>query len=136
MEPDQPFVLNYLAYSWIEQHRNLEEAEEMLVRAVEREPDDGHINDSLGWLYYRLGEYQKAVEHLERAVELQPLDPVINDHLGDAYWRVNRQREAVVQWRRALSLDPEEDEIPVIERKIEEGLTDAPTPELVPEEQI
>jgi len=136
LEPDQPFVLNYLAYSWIEQHRNLEEAEEMLVRAVEREPDDGHITDSLGWLYYRLGEYQKAVEHLERAVELQPLDPVINDHLGDAYWRVNRQREAVVQWRRALSLDPEEDEIPVIERKIEEGLTDAPTPELVPEEQI
>ena len=128
LEADQPYVLNYLAYSWIEQQRNFEEAEEMLIRAVEREPDDGHITDSLGWLYYRLGDFTEAVVHLERAVELQPQDPVINDHLGDAYWRVNRQREAVVQWRRALSFDPEEDEIPIIERKIDEGLPDAEVP--------
>lgn len=122
LEPDQPYVLNYLAYSWVEQERNLEEAEEMLLRAVAREPDDGHIVDSLGWVYYRLGRYEEAVEQLERAVELRPQDPVINDHLGDAYWRSGREREAVVQWRRALSLDPEEKEIPVIERKLREGM--------------
>jgi len=136
LEADQPFVLNYLAYSWIEQERNFDKAEEMLIRAVEREPDDGHITDSLGWLYYRLGDYRKAVEHLERAVELQPQDPVINDHLGDAYWRVDRRREAVVQWRRALSLDPEEAEIPIIEQKIEEGLPAASTSHSAHEEQI
>jgi len=122
LEPDQPYVLNYLAYSWVEQERNLEEAEEMLLRAVAREPDDGHIVDSLGWAYYRLGRYEEAVEQLERAVELRPQDSVINDHLGDAYWRSGREREAIVQWRRALSLDPEEEEVPVIERKLREGL--------------
>ncbi|WP_366554833.1 tetratricopeptide repeat protein [Aquibaculum sediminis] len=124
LEPDQPYVLNYLAYSWIEQEQNFEEAADMLERAVEREPNDGHIVDSLGWLYYRLGEYENAVEQLERAVELQPLDPVINDHLGDAYWKTGREREAVVQWRRALSLDPEDKDIPAIERKLEDGLPD------------
>lgn len=128
LEPDQPYVLNYLAYSWIEQERNLEEAEEMLLRAVEREPEDGHIVDSLGWLYYRQGRYPEAVEQLERSVELQPQDPVINDHLGDAYWRMGRKREAVIQWRRALSLDPEEDVVPVIERKLHEGLSDDAEP--------
>jgi len=122
LEPDQPYVLNYLAYSWVEQERNLGEAEEMLLRAVAREPDDGHIVDSLGWAYYRLGRYEEAVVQLERAVELRPQDPVINDHLGDAYWRSGRHREAVVQWRRALSLDPEEKEVPVIERKLQDGL--------------
>lgn len=122
LEPDQPYVLNYLAYSWVEQKRNLEEAEDMLLRAVAREPNDGHIVDSLGWVYYRLGRYEEAVEQLERAVELRPQDSVINDHLGDAYWRSGRTREAVVQWRRALSLEPEEPEIPVIERKLREGL--------------
>lgn len=131
LEADQPYVLNYLAYSWIEQKRNFEKAEEMLLRAVEREPEDGHIIDSLGWLYYRLGDFENAVLHLERAVELQPQDPVINDHLGDAYWRMDRRREAIVQWRRALSLNPEEKEIPIIERKLEEGL-----PEALSEEQI
>ena len=66
----------------------------MLHRAVELRPDDGFIVDSLGWAYFRLGEYDKAVTYLERAVELEPGDPVINDHLGDAYWRVGREREA------------------------------------------
>ena len=121
LEPEQPYVLNYLAYSWIEQERNLEEARKMLERAVSALPDDGYIVDSLGWVYYRLGRYGKAVESLEKAVALKPQDPVINDHLGDAYWRTGRKREARVQWRRALSLEPEAEEIPKIERKLEEG---------------
>ncbi len=123
LEPDQPFVLNYLGYSWVDQGLELERAKEMLHRAVELRPNDGFIVDSLGWAYYRLGDYDKAVEYLERAVELEPGDPVINDHLGDAYWRVGRIREARFQWRRALTLEPEEEElIGEIRRKLRSGL--------------
>ena len=122
LEPEQPFVLNYLGYSWLEQHRNLDEALDMIVRAVDQRPDDGFIVDSLGWAYYRLARYEEAVEHLERAVELDPHDPTINDHLGDAFWKVGRRTEARFQWTRALSSDPEPDQIARIERKLEKGL--------------
>ena len=107
LEPEQPFVLNYLGYSWVDQGLNLDRAKAMLNRAVELRPDDGFIVDSLGWAYFRLGEHDKAVTYLERAVELEPGDPVINDHLGDAYWRVGRNREARFQWQRALTFEPE-----------------------------
>ncbi len=126
LEPNQPYVMNYLAYSWVEQKQNLDEAKRMLVQAVELRPEDGYIVDSLGWVYYRLGEYEKAATHLERAVELRPQDPVINDHLGDAYWRVGRHQEARFQWRRALSLEPEADLVPTIDAKIDGGLDAAP----------
>jgi tetratricopeptide (TPR) repeat protein len=122
LEPEQPFVLNYLGYSWVDMGMNLDRAKGMLHRAVELRPDDGFIVDSLGWVYFRLGDYNAAVEHLERAVELEPGDPVINDHLGDAYWRVGRQREARYQWQRALTLEPEEDTVADIEEKLREGL--------------
>ena len=126
LEPEQPFVMNYLAYTWVEKKRNLDQAKGMLKRAVELRPDDGFIVDSLGWVFYRLGEYGKGVKYLERAVELRPQDPVINDHLGDAYWSVGRSQEARFQWRRALSLKPEPDAIPQIETKIKRGLKDKP----------
>jgi Flp pilus assembly protein TadD len=124
--PEQPYVMNYLAYSWVEKKQNLDEAEAMLERAVKLRPRDGYIVDSLGWVYYRLGRYDEAVTQLERAVELRPQDPTINDHLGDAFWQVGRKHEARFQWHRALSLDPEEDQIPVIEEKIKEGITTPP----------
>ncbi len=124
LQPEQPFVLNYLGYSWVDQGLNLDKAKQMLHRAVDARPDDGFIVDSLGWVFYRLGDYEKAVEQLERAVELQPGDPVINDHLGDAYWRVGREREARFQWRRALTLEPEEDLIATIREKLQSGLED------------
>ena len=123
LQPEQPYVMNYLAYSWVEQKQNLERAQEMLRRAVELRPEDGYIVDSLGWVYYRLGKYEQAVEKLERAVELRPADPTINDHLGDAYWKVGRKQEARFQWERALSLDPDAEEIPTIEAKLEDGLS-------------
>lgn len=123
LEPDQPFVLNYLGYSWVDQGLNLERALDMLTLAVDLRPEDGFIVDSLGWVYYRLGEFDKAVSYLERAVELQPGDPVINDHLGDAYWQVGRTREARFQWERALSLEPAEKEVPLIEAKLADGLS-------------
>lgn len=124
LEPKQPYVLNYLGYSWIEKGINLEEAQKMIEEAVAQRPRDGYIVDSLGWVLYRLGEFDKAVSHLERAVELQPSDPVINDHLGDVYWKVGRNREARFQWKRAKSLNPEENVLLKIEEKLENGLVD------------
>ena len=121
-KPDQPFVLNYLGYSWVDQGVHLERARDMIERAVELRPRDGYIVDSLGWALYRTGDFAGAVGHLERAVELRPEDPVINDHLGDAYWRVGRLREARFQWTRSLSLEPAEDQIDLIRGKIRDGL--------------
>jgi tetratricopeptide (TPR) repeat protein len=117
-EPDEPYVLNYLGYSWVEKKTNLSEAREMIERAVDLRPRDGYIADSLGWVLYRLGEYEEAVEILERAVALAPDDPVINVHLGDAFWEVGRTTEARFQWNRALVLKPEPDLIKEIEEKL------------------
>ncbi len=125
LEPDQPYILNYLGYTWVDQGKNLEQGRKMLEKAVELRPRDGAIVDSLGWAFYRLGDLPRAVRWLERAVELKPGDPTINDHLGDAYWRTNRQREARFQWERALRLSPEPKDIPLIEQKLKQGL---PTP--------
>ena len=118
LKPDQPLVLNYLGYSWVDQGRNFERALSMIQRAVDLRPRDGYIVDSLGWVLYRLGRHEQAVKQLERAVELRSEDPVINDHLGDAYWRVGRTNEARFQWRRALSFEPDENLVPVIETKV------------------
>jgi tetratricopeptide (TPR) repeat protein len=126
LQPDQPYVLNYLAYSWVDKNINLREGKEMLERAVRQRPNDGAIVDSLAWAHYRLGEYPRAVELLERAVALVSTDWTVNDHLGDAYWRVGRKHEARFQWQRALTLKPEADKIKAVEDKIANGLPDAP----------
>jgi Flp pilus assembly protein TadD len=122
LEPDQPFVLNYLGYSWVEMGRNLEDAQAMIEKAVEQRPEDGYIVDSLGWVLFRLGDFDGAAKHLERAVELRPVDPVINDHFGDALWMIGRRTEARFQWKRALSFEPEEEDVERIRRKLEVGL--------------
>jgi len=127
--PDQPLVLNYLGYSWVDQGVNLEEAFKMLRRAVDLRPSDGYIVDSLGWAHFKLGHYQEATEELEKAIDLKPADPVVNDHLGDAYWRVNRRIEAGFQWNHARDMGPEPDELPKILKKIESGLPDLPAAE-------
>ncbi len=122
--PDEPLVLNYLGYSWIERGTHLDEARDMIEKAVDLRPRDGYIVDSLGWVLFQIGDFEEAVQQLERAVLLRPDDPVINEHLGDAYWRVGRRLEARFQWERALIFDPEDDLIPVIQKKIDEGLQD------------
>ena len=122
LNKDQPLVLNYLGYSWVDQNKNVKQALKLIRRAVELKPDDGYFVDSLGWAYYRLGNYAEAVRQLERAVELKPDDPVINDHLGDAYWKVGRRLEARYQWTQALALKPEPEEIPKIKAKLKYGL--------------
>ncbi len=123
LSPNQPDVLNYLGYSWIDMGINLDEGLEMIRTAVELKPNSGFIIDSLGWAYYRLGRYEEAVTELQRALELMPSDPVINDHLGDAYWKTGRKLEAVFQWKHALANDPTEEDRFKITRKLQVGLT-------------
>jgi tetratricopeptide (TPR) repeat protein len=122
LRPEQPFVLNYLGYSWVDRGENLDEALTMIERAVELRPRDGYIVDSLGWAYYRLGEFENAVRYLEQAVELKPTDPTINDHLGDAYWQVGRTREARFQWTRSLTFKPDAELAAKIEAKLADGM--------------
>lgn len=127
INPDQPQVLNYLGYSMVEKAINLDEALDMIERAVKARPDSGYIVDSLGWVLYRLGRYDAAIGYMERAAELEAVDPVVNDHLGDVLWAVGRHTEAEFQWHRALSfvdeggsaqdIDPDR-----IRRKLEVGL--------------
>ncbi len=105
-QPNEPDLLNYLGYAWIDRGERLAEAMDMVKRAVAANPRSGAMVDSLGWAYFRIGDYRNAVDRLEEAVLLSPADPEINNHLGDAYWRVGRTIEARFQWSRALSLDP------------------------------
>lgn len=126
--PDQPLILNYLGYSWIDQGRKLKEGMAHIEKAVALKPDDGYIVDSLGWAHYMQGNFDEAVRYLERAVELKPDDPVLNDHLGDALWRVGREREARYQWDQALSLKPEPEDEVKIKKKLEAGLSGVPAP--------
>ncbi|MBT4908349.1 MAG: tetratricopeptide repeat protein, partial [Rhodospirillaceae bacterium] len=122
LSPDQPLVLNYLGYSWLEQGMHLERAQAMIEKAVSLRPNDGYIVDSLGWAFYRLGDYDRAVRQLERAVELMPNDPVINDHLGDALRQAGRRLEARFQWTRSIELGAEEEAAAIIRRKLSRGL--------------
>jgi len=125
-DPDNPYVLNYLGYSWADMGINLERSKEMIQQAVRLRPQDGYITDSLGWVLYRAGDYMDAVPHLEKAVELLPYDPVINDHLGDAYWKVGRRLEARFQWERARNHSEDQELIDTIADKMINGI-DAPT---------
>ncbi|TIO07247.1 MAG: tetratricopeptide repeat protein [Mesorhizobium sp.] len=137
--PDQPQVLNYLGYSWVDMNINLKEGLEMIQKAVDLRPSDGYIVDSLGWAYFRLGRFEDAVREMERAVSLKPEDPVLNDHLGDAYWRVGRRLEATFQWNQARDLKPDPDVLAALQQKLLKGLppiesnTAQETPKVKPE---
>lgn len=124
--PDDPDLLNYLGYSWIDRGERLPEAIAMVQKAVEARPESGAMLDSLGWGYYRQGDYKTAVAKLERAVELEPGDPDVNGHLGDAYWRIGRQVEARYQWQRVLSLEPDEKQKTEAQAKLKDGLGGPP----------
>jgi len=128
LAPNQPQVMNYLGYSWVDMNMNLDEGLEMIRKAVDLRPSDGYIVDSLGWAYYRLARYEDAVRELERAVALMPNDPVLNDHLGDAYWRVGRKLEATFQWSHARDMKPDAKVLAEVEKKLKEGLPDEKLP--------
>lgn len=130
LNPEQPYVLNYLGYSWVDRGLNLDEALEMIDRAVARLPRDGYIIDSLGWAYYKLGRVDEAIVELERALKYMPNDPEINDHLGDAYWVAGRQREAMFQWRIAIDVDEDGKVSERAKPKLTDGLDpNAPIPD-------
>jgi len=119
LAPDQPYVLNYLGYSWADMGQHLHQAREMIEKAIQHRPNDGAIVDSLGWVMLRQGDIDDAVRTLERAVELEPEDPAINGHLGDAYWAAGRKLEATYQWRRALTFNPEPADAVKLEAKLQ-----------------
>ena len=124
LAPEEPLVLNYLGYSWLERGKNIPEASEMLERAAKLAPNDGYIADSLGWSHYLRKQYGKASKILENAVSLEPGSATINDHLGDAYWHTGRKREARYQWKKALAVN---DDLPPADKKrvsekLEKGL--------------
>lgn len=146
INPDEPSVMNYLAYSWIDRDEKYDEALAMLKEAVNLAPNAGYIVDSYGWALFKVGDMDDAAVQLERAVELDPTDPVINDHLGDALWMVGRRLEAQFQWKRALSFEPTEKDRARILRKLDVGLDKVmleereslaadPSPSPAPEEQ-
>ncbi|MCC6913808.1 MAG: tetratricopeptide repeat protein [Rhodospirillaceae bacterium] len=122
IKPGEPSVLNYLGYSYLDRGVNLKEARRLIELAYTKRPDDGYIIDSLGWMLFTLGEYDKAVVHLEKAVEAAPADATINEHFGDALWKVGRRVEARYQWQRALILDVEDAQRAAITKKLEQGL--------------
>ena len=128
LNPDQPLILNYLGYSWVDQGLHLDDGFKMLRRAVSLRPEDGFIVDSLGWAHFKLGDYDEALKELERAIALKPSDPTINDHLGDAYWRSGRKLEAQFQWNHARNLNPDPDDLPRILEKIKNGLPEEKQP--------
>lgn len=130
-QPDEPELLNFLGYSWIDRGLKLPEALAMVQKAVSFQPDSGAMLDSLGWAYFRMGDFKQAVEKLESAVELEPSDPDVNNHLGDAYWRVDRRTEAQYQWRRVLTLEPSAKLKTEIDAKLKSGLTGPVKPAVV-----
>ena len=123
LSPNQPDVLNYLAYSWLTMNKNLAQARGYLDIAAAARPDDGNIADSVGWAHYLSGDFTYAVTKLEHAVEVIPDNPAINEHLGDAYWRVGRQTEARYQWERALTYKPDKESEQAIREKLQNGMT-------------
>jgi tetratricopeptide (TPR) repeat protein len=128
LSPDESSVLNYLGYSLVDMNQKLDEAVDMIKKAVEAKPNDGYIVDSLGWAHFQLGAFEDAVVQLERAVDLRAGDPIIAEHLGDAYWRVGRKLEAKFQWQHAKDNKPEPDDLKRIEGKLLNGMPDLPPP--------
>ena len=122
LQPNDPYVINYLAYSWLDRKMNIDLALNLLEKAVELEPSDGYILDSLGWAHYLSNSYEKSVYFLEKAVSILPNDPTLNDHLGDAYWKSGRYDEAQSQWKRVLIIDPEFKNKDDVKKKIELGI--------------
>lgn len=121
LSPDQPYVLNYLGYSWAEQGTHLSEARKLIEKAVALRPNDGAILDSLGWVLLRQGNTAGAVHWLERAVEMEPEDATINGHFGDALWAAGRKLEATYQWHLALTFKPDAEEAARIQAKLKQA---------------
>ncbi len=134
-DPNNPTILNYLGYLWVDNGTRVAEGAALIARAFAAEPNDGNIQDSLGWAQFKQGQYEQALENLEQAVAKEPANAEINDHLGDAYWAVGRQREAGFQWERVLTLDVDDERRGEVEAKLRDrlGRIIAPAPEVTVE---
>ena len=121
LHPGQPFVLNYLGYTWADMGRNLPLARQMIQAAADARQNDGAVTDSLGWVMFRQGDVASAIRALERAVELEPEDSTISSHLGDVYFAAGRKLEARYEWKRALTLNPTPEDIAKLEAKLKDG---------------
>ena len=111
IRPDDPYALNYLAYSWLERNYKIEEAIQMLDKAYNEKENDPYITDSVGWGYYLIGDYQNAEKYLRKAVELMPDDPIVNDHYGDVLWQLNRKMQASYFWKNVLEFEDTDEEM-------------------------
>jgi tetratricopeptide (TPR) repeat protein len=126
VNPDDAYVLNYLAYSWLEREHKIDLSLQMLEKAYAKQRNDPYIIDSIGWAYYLVDDYVKAETYLKRAVELMPEDPIVNDHYGDILWKLDRKIQARYFWKNVLNLDETEDEMKKdIKDKLIEGLTNS-----------
>ena len=123
INPDDAYILNYLAYSWLERDYKINEALDMLEKAYQQKNDDPYIIDSIGWAYYLIKDYLKAEKFLKKAVQLMPEDPIVNDHYGDILWKLNRKIQARYFWESVLSLKKTEDKMKkIITEKLIKGL--------------
>ena len=122
LDPDDAISLNYIGYWWVDENRRVEEAFELIKKAVRLEPTSGYFADSLGWAFFRQNNFDDAVLWLEKAIQLTPTDPLIADHLGDAYWKVGRWLEARYKWQQALDMGIEDKYAVIIKKKMTDGL--------------
>ena len=111
IRPDDPYTMNYLAYSWLERNLKIEESMIMLKNAYKEKENDPYITDSVGWAYYLIGDYINAEKYLVKALRLMPDDPIVNDHYGDVLWKLNRKLQAKYFWQSVLELEETEEEM-------------------------
>ena len=111
INPDEPHVLNYLAYSWLERNHNINKAMTMLKKAYSQRKNDPYIIDSIGWAYYLIGDYVEAEKLLRKAVQIMPLDPIVNDHYGDILWKLGRKMQANYFWKNVLTFEDTEEKM-------------------------
>ena len=123
IKPEDPYVLNYLGYSWLERGYKIQKAISMLDKAYDQKKNDPFIIDSVGWGYYLVGDFINAENFLRKAIQLMPKDPIVNDHYGDVLWRLNRKIQAKYYWKSAFDSKDVENELKIkISKKLLKGL--------------
>ncbi len=126
IKPNDPYVLNYLGYSWLERGYEIQEAINMLNNAYNQKKNDPYIIDSVGWGYYLIGDYINAENFLRKAIQIMPKDPIVNDHYGDVLWKLNRKIQAKYYWESALNSEDSENEMKInISKKLLKGLNES-----------
>ena len=123
MYPNEPYTLNYLAYSWLERNYKIDEAIDMIQKAHKQKENDPYITDSVGWGFYLIGDYINAEKYLKKALQLMPDDPIVNDHYGDVLWKLDKKLQAKYYWQAVLGLEETEEEMKSkVKSKLLEGL--------------